>query len=226
MTRDQPFFSHNVPLELHPQCVGLNFKTQAGCKKPQTKQKRLLIIEKVQLLSFFCVTHSAGFFFLGYSTEAGNVRPSSSHNRFFCLSKGCIQTSSSPSLCRWRCHMWQLWSKQGVELPACWDSGLFATYRQSQLRQSPSCSIRSSSQQNSYFFSLCGSLCLCAQAVQCWFRTMDSGPVRRVKFQHHLLWTDPIVREKWSFRSDGQKRDVLQADNVRAGKLCRTLPCL
>lgn len=100
MTRDQPFFSHNVPLELHPQCVGLNFKTQAGCKKPQTKQKRLLIIEKVQLLSFFCVTHSAGFFFLGYSTEAGNVRPSSSHNRFFCLSKGCIQTSSSPSLCR------------------------------------------------------------------------------------------------------------------------------
>lgn len=63
MTRDQPFFSHNVPLELHPQCVGLNFKTQAGCKKPQTKQKRLLIIEKVQLLSFFCVTHSAVVFF-------------------------------------------------------------------------------------------------------------------------------------------------------------------
>lgn len=160
-----PGISRSFHTTSHWNCI-LNvsawiLKHRQDIKKPQTKQKKLLIIEKVQLLSFFCVTHSAGF--LGYSTETGNVRPSSSHNHFFCLSKGCIQTSSSPSLCRWRCHMWQLWSKQGVELPACWDSGLFATYRQSQLRQSPSCSIRSSSRQNSYFFLSVGA---CASALR------------------------------------------------------------
>lgn len=224
-----PGISRSFHTTSHWNCI-LNvsawiLKHRQDVKNPKQNRKGFWSSKKCNCCLSF-VSHIQLGFFLGYSTEAGNVRPSSSHNRSFCLSKGCIQTSSSPSLCRWRCHMWQLWSKQGVELPACWDSGLFATYRQSQLRQSPSCSIRSSSQQNSYFFSLCGSLCLCAQAVQCWFRTMDSGPVRRVKFQHHLLWTDPIVREKWSFRSDGQKRDVLQADNVRAGKLCRTLPCL
>lgn len=47
--------------------------------------------------------------------------------------KDVFRLPASPSLCRWRCHMWQLWSKQGVELPACWDFGLFASYRQTRL---------------------------------------------------------------------------------------------
>lgn len=130
-------------------------------KTPKQNRKGFWLLKKCNCCLSF-VSHIQ-LFFSGYSTEAGNVRPSSSHNHFFCLSKGCIQTSSSPSLCRWRCHMWQLWSKQGVELPACWDSALFATYRQSQLRQSPSCSIRSSSQKNSHFFLSVGA---CASALR------------------------------------------------------------
>lgn len=157
-----PGISRSFHTTSHWNCI-LNvsawiLKHRQGVKNPKQNRKGFWSLKKCNCCLSF-VSHIQLGFFLGYSTEAGNVRPSSSHNRFFCLSK----TSSSPSLCRWHCHMWQLWSKQGVELPACWDSGLFATYRQSQLRQSPSCSIRSSSQQNSYFFLSVGA---CASALR------------------------------------------------------------
>lgn len=70
---------------------------------------------------------------------------------FFIHLRDAFRPPAPPSLCRWRCHMWQLWSKQGVELPACWYSALFVSYGRTLMRRGSSCSTQTPRQQKSYF---------------------------------------------------------------------------
>lgn len=122
--------------------------------------------------------------------ETGDIPSSPNQQTVLYPSKGCIQASRPPSLCRWRCHMWQLWSKQGVELPACWDSALFASYRQT--RSKP---LRPSSQQNSIVFSPWEEPLCSGHAVPFQHhgqRSCTAGE-RWKQFQHHLFWTAPTV---------------------------------
>lgn len=131
---------------------------------------------------------------------------------FFIHLRDAFRPPAPPSLCRWRCHMWRLWSKQGVELPACWYSALFVSYGRTLMRRGSSCSTQTP---KIIFYFHCRNG-LHAQAMQRWFRTMDSAPVQRERGGNKQR------RVKLNSRNDGKDN----AHSVKVGEWWRIFPCL
>lgn len=157
--------------------------------------------EEILLLSLFCHRHSH----IWANTEIILLETATSIVIFCIHLRDVVRPPAPPSLCRWRCHMWQFWSKRGVELPACWGSALCDSCRRTRLRRGPSCSTQSPSQQK-YFFSLWDEVVCWERAALiqnhgqrfCAARERDGNKQRRVKFQHHLFLNSPytVVRDQ------------------------------
>lgn len=96
--------------------------------------------------------------------------------------------------------------------------------------------LHSSIQQNPYFFFLWEPMPLCSRHV---VLIQNQGQRSMVLIQNHGQWCcvqgkisvpPPVdrsnIQRKIELSEWWQKRELLQADNVRAGKLCRMLACL